>query len=75
MNSEANPVEGRGERNIFCPLYSCCLDRAAKRSWPSWACSQCPKRSVIQPLCDGEIPAGAAVLYYELPREIDRLVP
>jgi hypothetical protein len=74
MNSEANPLPTQGERNIFCPLYGCCLDQAARRAWPTWACSQCPNMSLTQPLCESEIPMNNAVSYYELPPKIDRMI-
>ncbi len=32
-------------RNIFCPNYSHCLDKAAKQNAPSWECDRCEHRN------------------------------
>jgi hypothetical protein len=41
MNTERNPLRGKGSRNIFCPFYSECLDDAIKGLWESWDCDDC----------------------------------
>jgi len=44
MNIERNPVQRRGNRNVFCPLYRECLDDAIKGSWQDWDCDDCPHK-------------------------------
>jgi len=44
MNTERNPVQRRGNRNVFCPLYRECLDDAIKGSWQDWDCDDCPHK-------------------------------
>lgn len=44
MNTERNPVRRRGNRNVFCPLYTECLDDAIKGSWQDWDCDDCPHK-------------------------------
>lgn len=44
MNTERNPVQRRGNRNVFCPLYRECLDDAIKGSWQGWDCDDCPHK-------------------------------
>lgn len=41
MNKTRNPLQRRGKRNVFCPLYQGCLDHAVKHSWLFWACDRC----------------------------------
>lgn len=41
MDQQANPTPKRGDRNIYCPFYSECLDYAVEYSWQSWNCSHC----------------------------------
>ncbi len=46
MEPKANPVCKRGERNIFCPFYSDCLDHAVNQFWQHWSCTQCLYRKI-----------------------------
>ena len=46
MDPEAQPTPIRGERNIYCPFYSDCLDHAVNKFWRHWSCSQCPYRKL-----------------------------
>ena len=41
MDQKQNPVQSKGNKNVFCPYYSDCLDHAAKRYWEYWACFEC----------------------------------
>jgi hypothetical protein len=41
MNKERNPLWRKGNRNIFCPFYSECLDDAIEGSWEDWDCDDC----------------------------------
>jgi hypothetical protein len=41
MTTERNPVWRQGNRNVFCPFYSECLDDAIKGSWKDWDCDDC----------------------------------
>jgi hypothetical protein len=44
MEPRPNPICKRGKRNIYCPLYSNCLDHAVNQFWQHWSCSQCSYR-------------------------------
>lgn len=46
MEPKAKPIRKRGERNIYCPFYSDCLDYVVNHLWQSWSCSECPHRSM-----------------------------
>ena len=46
MEPKANPVCKRGERNIYCPIYSDCLDQVVNQFWQHWSCTQCPYRKI-----------------------------
>jgi len=43
-NTDRNPVERQGSRNVFCPFYRECLDDAIKGSWQDWDCGDCPHK-------------------------------
>ena len=45
MDTQANPIPRLGDRNIYCPYYSDCLDHVIKCSWHSWSCLQCPHKA------------------------------
>ena len=74
MEAKAKPVCGRGERNVFCPHYSACLDHAVKHSWDYWVCCDCPHKSVQQPVLDVQSLVDSSVIYYTLPAQIRRRV-
>jgi len=46
MEPRPNPTCKRGKRNIYCPLYGNCLDRAVNQFWQHWSCSQCSYREI-----------------------------
>ena len=52
MKLDSNPLHKRGNRNIFCPYYEACLDRAVEQRWKYWNCSACPHKLKKQPLID-----------------------
>jgi hypothetical protein len=41
MDKERNPLQRKGNRNVFCALYGECLDDAIKGSWQDWDCDEC----------------------------------
>ena len=41
MDHNQNPVHTEGDRNVFCPYYSNCLDYAVELHWQYWACLDC----------------------------------
>ena len=43
---KTNPICKRGERNIYCPFYSDCLDQAISKFWNYWSCSKCSYREI-----------------------------
>ena len=49
MAPHANPLRNDGERNVFCPHYSGCLDYACKRYWDFWSCEYCAHRKNSKP--------------------------
>ncbi len=44
------PVNDEGGRNLDCPHYSFCLDRAAYAQWPDFTCEYCTHRNTRQPI-------------------------
>ena len=44
MSSGTNPTRRGSGRNLFCPRYSGCLDRAVKERWKRWGCSDCGRQ-------------------------------
>ena len=47
-----NPTEHQGQagrtletaehRNVYCGVYTLCLDKAIKQGWNDWTCQRCP---------------------------------
>ena len=68
MDQKANPVPRPGVRNIYCPFYKYCLDYAARRSWQTWDCSQCPHKLIRQSITEYEI--NNTESYYDLPLHV-----
>jgi len=64
MDKDQNPLHTIGERNVFCPYYSNCLDYAAKRYWEYWACLDCRYKRKQKLLADVLLPTGNADTYY-----------
>jgi hypothetical protein len=69
MEPKVNPKCKRGERNIYCPFYSDCLDHAVNRFWQHWSCSQCPYRK-IKSFDEIEYGANGEELDYEFSPDI-----
>ncbi len=65
-----NPIYKKGERNIFCPHYSNCLDHAIHKSWEFWACFECRHQMDTQSFDDYPFTHSEQVLYHSLPHEI-----
>jgi len=71
MDPKANPIRKRGERNVYCPFYSDCLDYVVKHFWQHWSCTQCPNKE-IQAIPELEYDADDTNLYYDLSPAIFR---
>jgi hypothetical protein len=69
MEPKPNPIRKRGERNIYCPFYSDCLDHAVIQFWQYWSCSQCPYRK-IKSFEEVEYGANEGELDYECSPDI-----
>jgi hypothetical protein len=67
MESKANPICERGERNIFCPLYNGCPDYAVKASWESWNCSQCKYKAIKHSITGCEYELNEPDPCYDIP--------
>lgn len=73
MEPQPKPVHRSGNRNIHCPFYGNCLDKAVKRNWQSWDCFECPYKakrqaiSLINPNYDIDH-------YYVLPQSVARQI-
>jgi hypothetical protein len=68
-----SPYESQGERNVFCPYYSECLDMVIKKSWMYWSCSECEHFNHVE---EPEIPLNSGVLYeMSLGRRAPRRLP
>lgn len=67
METNMNPARNKGERNIFCPFYSDCLNTAIRKQWSDWNCASCDHRANRE--AEPEIPLNVnyGVAYYELP--------
>jgi len=73
MDLNAKPIRKRGERNIYCPLYSDCLDYAVNHFWQYWSCSECPYRN-IKSINELEYGADGDELSYEFSPDIIRKI-
>ncbi len=73
METKPNPICKRGERNIYCPFYSDCLDNAVNQFWQHWSCSKCPYRK-IKSLAELEYGANSELLDYEFSPDIIRKI-
>ena len=72
MEPKPNPVYKKGERNIYRPFYSDCLDHAVNQFWRHWSCSQCPYRNIKS--IDVEYGADGEELSYEFSPDIIRKI-
>jgi len=66
MDLKAKPIPKRGERNIYCPFYSDCLDHAVKQFWRHWSCSQCPHKLIKQSITECEYDVNDTDQHYDL---------
>lgn len=41
MDHNENPIHTKGDKNVFCPYYSSCLDYAVELRWEYWTCLHC----------------------------------
>ena len=73
MEQKPNPICKRGERNIFCPFYSDCLDKAISQFWQYWTCSMCVYRK-IKSIDEIEYSANCEGLDYEFSPDITRKI-
>jgi hypothetical protein len=75
MEPKANPVCRPGQRNIYCPYYSKCLDYVSGSEWEFWDCSCCPN---ITKRCsatkDNETTFAQNIAFYDpIMEEVDDL--
>ena len=42
MDETPNPIYAKGNKNVFCPYYIKCLDRAVMKKWNYFSCGGCP---------------------------------
>jgi hypothetical protein len=73
MKAKPNPICKRGQRNIYCPLYSDCLDHAVNQFWEHWSCSRCPFRK-IKSFDEAEYGTDSDLLDYEFSPDIIRKI-
>jgi hypothetical protein len=66
MEQNRNPIYTKGDRNVFCPYYSDCLDHAVKNHWEYWACLDCEYKPNERLVTDILISSASADLYYSL---------
>lgn len=66
MDLKAKPIRKRGERNIYCPFYSDCLDYAVNHFWQYWSCSECPHKLIRKSITEWEYIINDANPYYDL---------
>jgi hypothetical protein len=74
MEIKVKPIPERGERNIYCPSYSDCLDYAVECSWKSWSCSECPHKATRQSVTEWDYTRNDAPPFHDLPSPISRVV-
>jgi hypothetical protein len=66
MNRAGKPLQRKGERNVFCPLYKGCLDRAVKESWPHWDCGDCQHKRNEGGRPEMRLMAADSIEYHDL---------
>lgn len=67
MEPKAKPTPKQGERNIYCPFYSDCLDYVVKHFWQRWSCSECPYKLIKQSITEWEYIVNDTNTHYDLP--------
>ena len=65
MEPKAKPIPKLGERNIYCPFYSDCLDHAVNHFWRHWSCSECPYK-LVHSIAGYECGVNDTDQYYDL---------
>lgn len=73
MDPKAKPIRKRGERNIYCPFYSDCLDYVVKHFWQYWSCSNCPYKEILS-ITECEYNVNNTDSYYDLPPNVARRI-
>jgi hypothetical protein len=73
MEPKPNPICKRGERNIFCPFYSDCLDKAINQFWQCWTCSTCAYRKT-KSIDEAEYSADGEEIEYNFSPDIIRKI-
>ncbi len=73
MESDINPLNQDGLRNVFCPHYRRCLDRAVTGRWLFWSCAECVHRMDTELLTDGILTYTDALPFYTLPTRAHRI--
>ncbi|MBN1103345.1 MAG: hypothetical protein JXL84_08035 [Deltaproteobacteria bacterium] len=72
MAEERYPLHRKGERNVFCPFYSACLDEAVSKTWAYWDCSECQYRWTRDPKTDIlSSVSGDSMQIHDLPFEMN----
>jgi len=66
MNRAGKPLQRKGERNVFCPLYKGCLDHAVKESWPHWDCGDCQHKLDQGARSEMKLVVTDSIEYYDL---------
>ena len=66
MNKTCNPLQRKGERNVFCPLYNRCLDHAIKEFWEYWDCGDCQNKLNQGGRPEMRLMATGSIAYYDL---------
>jgi hypothetical protein len=76
MYRSCNPTPKPGERNVFCPYYNQCLDRAVEEAWKTWHCSRCSHKVKVAGLqmLEGVGLTGSASPSFTVPLAIDRML-
>jgi hypothetical protein len=74
MELTATPVRRTGERNLYCPYYSGCLDHAVQQNWGFWSCSQCRNQTLKDPFNGVDIFTDFSSEYVSVPNSILRMI-
>ncbi|MDP2643744.1 MAG: hypothetical protein Q8P24_02280 [Desulfobacterales bacterium] len=74
MKILSNPTHRAGDKNIYCPYYTDCLDYAVKLAWRFWDCSECMHKSILQSVIELDFRTDDSNPYYPLPAKIYRKI-
>ena len=72
MDANANPIPESGERNVYCPFYSNCLDLAVRYGWESWGCAECPHKLTRSSHTEYEYECNHTDTHFDLPADVFR---